>query len=141
MNKNVIRYAAVGAGVVAAPIVGPIVAAGLRRWAGGAARRWRQDRADRATRAARAFGGSAEPLPQVLHELELARLAGEIQREREERRPGRLHRVRASTAAYDGALVDACRTVGIEHPRGALPWSDADRYDVEMRLLAAGVHW
>lgn len=141
MNKNVIRYAAVGAGVVAAPFVGPIVAAGVRRFAGGAARRWRRESSDRAMRAARVFGGAVEPLPQVLHELELARLAEEIQRECDERRPGQLHRVRASTAAYDGALVDACRTVGIDHPRGALPLSDTVRYDVEMRLMAAGVHW
>ena len=47
-------------------------------------------------------------MPQVLHELELARLADEVQRVRSADRPGepgQYHRVRATTAAYDGAVA------------------------------------
>lgn len=138
MNRNMWRYAAVTAGFVAS---GPVLAAGLKWLATGEAPRWIEDRSARRRDARR---GPAEPMPQVLHELELARLAQEVQRVRAADRPGepgQYHRVRATTAAYDGALVEACRALGIEYPPGAPPFTDSARYDIETRLMSAGVRW
>lgn len=138
MNRNMWRYAAVTAGFVAS---GPLVAAGLKWLATGEAPQWIEDRSARRRDPRRV---PPEPMPQVLHELELARLAREVQRVRTADllgEPGQYHRVRSTTAAYDGALVEACRTLGLEHPQGALPLTDSARYDIETRLMSAGVHW
>ncbi len=138
MNKNMWRYAAVTAGFVAS---GPALAAGLKWLATGEPPRWIESRSQRLREARR---GRPEPMPQVLHELELARLADEVQRVRTADRPGepgQFHRVRATTAAYDDALVQACRTMGLDHPGGSLPLSDSDRYEIETRLMSAGVRW
>ena len=114
------------------------MAAGLRWLTTGEPPRWVESHSDRWREARRV---TPEPMPQVLHELELKRLADEVQRVRNFDRPGQYHRVRATTAAYDDALVQACRTLGLDHPAGSLPLSDTDRYDVETRLMSAGVHW
>ncbi len=135
MNKNVVRYALVTAGFVAAA---PVLAQGLRWLATGNPPQWVDDQVERHRRTRRPAG---EPMPQVLHELELTRLAAEVQRVRADSQPGQLHRVRASTAAYDSALLDACRHIGLDAPRDIPPLSDSQRYDVETRLMSAGVHW
>lgn len=134
MNKNMLRYAAVAAGFVASA---PAMAAGLRWLVTGAPPHW-VEQIDR-RRCAPAAG--TDSMPQVLHELELARLADEVQRVRAQDRPGRRLQVRATTAAYDDALVQACRALGLESPAGTPPLSDAQRYEVETALMAAGVQW
>ena len=135
MDKNVLRYALMSAGMAASA---PVVAAGVRWLVTGEPPKWIDDRIDR-RRVRRA--ALREPMPQVLHELELKRLSEEVQRVRADRQPGQYHRVRATTAAYDGALVQACRSMGIEPPTGNLPLSDAQRYETETALMAAGVQW
>ena len=81
MNRNVWRYAAVTAGFIAS---GPALAAGLKWLATGEPPRWIESRTQRRREARR---GQPEPMPQVLHELELARLADEVQRVRSADRP------------------------------------------------------
>lgn len=135
MDRSMVRLALWSAGMAASA---PVVAAGVRWLMTGEPPRWIDDQIDR-RRVARA--ALREPMPQVLHELELKRLAQEVQRVRADQQPGQHHRVRATTAAYDGALVQTCRALGIEHSPGALPLSDEQRYEVETALMAAGVQW
>lgn len=135
LNKNFVRYALVTAGFVASA---PALAHGLRWLVTGEPPRWVDDQVERYRQTRRQPG---EPMPQVLHELELTRLATEVQRVRADSQPGQLHRVRASTAAYDSALLETCRNVGLEAPADVPPLSDSQRYDVETRLMSAGVHW
>ncbi len=82
-----------------------------------------------------------EPMPPVLHQLELARLAREIRRVRDANQPGLATRVRACTAAYDDVLVRCAQDLGIDVPRSALPLSDRERFEVETELMAAGMQW
>lgn len=133
MNRNMLRYAAVTAGFVASA---PALAGALRWATTGEAPAW-------VTRARGRRGGNdaPEPVPQVLHELELTRLADELQRVRAGAGAARAHHVRATTAAYDGVLLESCRRLGIASPRGPVPLSDADRLDVESRLMSAGMRW
>lgn len=135
MNRNMVRFALWSAGMAAST---PAVAAGVRWLFTGEPPKWIDDQIDRRRVARSAL---REPMPQVLHELELKRLAQEVQRVRADQQPGQYHRVRATTAAYDGALVQACRALGLEHPVGTLPLSDTQRYEVETSLMAAGVQW
>lgn len=82
-----------------------------------------------------------EPMPTVLHELELARIAGLLQHAYDTPRPGQAHHVRASTAAYDDALLRCCVVSGVAVPACQVPLSNARRFDLETRLMAAGVQW
>lgn len=79
--------------------------------------------------------------PLVIHELDLTRLAGDVTRSSGTDQPARAFRIRASTAAYDTVLVDACRTLGLPAPVGRPPLSEQERFDTEARLLEAGVRW
>ncbi len=82
-----------------------------------------------------------EPLPPVLHELELARLADEIRRVRDAQQPGLATRVRACNAAYDDVLVRCALDLGLEAPTRLPPLSDRERFEVETELMAAGMRW
>lgn len=82
-----------------------------------------------------------EPIPPVLHQLELARLAREIRRVREANQPGLATRVRACTAAYDDVLVRCAQDLGLEVPQSMPPLSDRERFEVETELMAAGMQW
>lgn len=79
--------------------------------------------------------------PVVLHELELTRLAAMVAATYESVQPARAFRVSAASAAYDMELLEACRTLGLDGPCGRPPLTPQDRFDVETRLLAAGLHW
>jgi hypothetical protein len=68
-------------------------------------------------------------------DLEIARLM------RSDRRtPALYHRLRAASLAYDGALRDACRTLGVELD-AAPPFDGAVRLEAEAGLAAAGLSW
>lgn len=135
MDKNIVRLALWSAGMAASA---PVVAAGVRWLMTGEPPKWIDDQIDR-RRVAQA--AQRPGMPQVLHELELKRLAEEVQRVRADQQPGQYHRVRATTAAYDGALVQTCRSLGLQAPNTTPPFSDEQRYEVETALMAAGVHW
>lgn len=133
MNKNVLKYAAI---TVAMACAAPVMAEAIRWSTTGRPPRALRPVIDR-------FNGqdTPEPMPAVLHELELARLAEEVQRVRAGNQPGQMFRVRATTAAYDGVLLESCRTLGIAAPTSRVPLSDDERFEVESRLLHAGMRW
>lgn len=79
--------------------------------------------------------------PAVFHQLELTRLADLMQRYRSSHDPGAALRLRAATAAYDDRLVELAELVGVEVPSHRPPLADAERFDVETRLVAVGAHW
>lgn len=84
---------------------------------------------------------ASTPVPDVLLELELARLARAVQQARDTPRPGQALHVRASTAAYDHVLLSCCGRVGLTAPTTTPPLSDRERFEVETRLMEAGVTW
>lgn len=83
----------------------------------------------------------SEPMPAILLELELQRLAGELLAVRGSDRQGRALRITACTIAYDDALVQCCRGHGIDAPDEPRPLLTSQRVDAEASLLAAGVSW
>lgn len=56
------------------------------------------------------------------------------------RTPALYHRLRSASLAYDAALHDACRVLGVE-VAGAPPFDGAVRIEVEAGLAAAGLSW
>ena len=134
-SRNAWRYAAVTAGLCAsAPVL-----AGVLRWAvTGRPPGWLQDRVEQWRDADRP---PARSDPDVRYRLELTRLAEELQGMRRQERPGQFGRLHTTTAAYDAVLIDCARSLGFPEPTRSLPLSNADRYDLETRLIAAGVHW
>ncbi len=55
--------------------------------------------------------------------------------------PGRILRVRATTAAYDETLLLACRALDVEPARTSLPLSSEQRLQTEATLAGAGLIW
>lgn len=131
MNRNALRYAAVAAGFVASA---PVLARALR---------WAYTTGSPRSVAPHADEGVRPPLarPRAWHEQELTRLSDLVQRARTGERSGRAHRVRSATAAYDDALLDSCRSIGVPLPAQGAPLADGARFDVETRLVAAGLSW
>jgi hypothetical protein len=56
------------------------------------------------------------------------------------RMPARYHRLVAATWAYDAALRDACKAIGVEPPP-YVPLDQLDRLATEAELTAHGVRW
>lgn len=81
----------------------------------------------------------SEPLPPVLHELELARLSAELVKVRSSDVQGLATRMRAAAIAYDDALVRCCRSYGID--TASSPLTASERVAAESALLAAGADW
>jgi hypothetical protein len=114
---------------------------------GGSARRGRVlGRAGRALAYAIGFRPVVRPDPAIetlariredLHrlDLEIARLMVS-----DRRTPALYHRLRSASLAYDAALRDACRALGVEVD-GAPPFDGAVRIEVEAGLAAAGLSW
>ncbi len=82
-----------------------------------------------------------EPMPPVLDELELTRLAHELAAVRESDRQGLALRITACTIAYDEALLRCCESHGLPAPTGRKPLSTSQRLEAECSLMAAGVSW
>jgi len=55
--------------------------------------------------------------------------------------PGRILRVRSTTAAYDETLLIACRTLDVAPAGGSIPMSDEQRLKTEAALANAGLRW
>ena len=54
--------------------------------------------------------------------------------------PARYHRLMAASWAYDEALADACRAVGLEPP-ACRPLNQYKRLETEAELTTHGVQW
>jgi hypothetical protein len=97
-----------------------------------------------------AFGAAAgvrrAPAPVVGPPLEqicadLRRINGEIARVlADPTLPARYHRLMAASWAYDEALADACRAVGLEPP-ACRPLDQYKRLATEVELTTHGVQW
>jgi hypothetical protein len=55
--------------------------------------------------------------------------------------PGRILRVRSTTAAYDETLLMACRALDVEPAGGSVPMSSGQRLRTEAALANAGLRW
>jgi hypothetical protein len=118
--------------------------AGGRRHALGHA--WRTTAGDLASAVGAAAGvtrdsgrAATPPLEQICADLH--RINGEIARVlADPRLPARYHRLVAASWAYDAALKDACRAVGVDPPERA-PLDLMERLQTEAALTAHGVHW
>lgn len=55
--------------------------------------------------------------------------------------PGRILRVRSTTAAYDQTLLIACRALEVEPAGGIVPLSSEQRLRTEAALANAGLRW
>lgn len=82
-----------------------------------------------------------EPIPGVLWELELARVARQLEQVRKSETQGLALRITACTIAYDEALIACCRSYGLEAPSGPRPLTAGQRLQAESALLGHGVQW
>ena len=79
------------------------------------------------------------PIEQICKDLH--RINGEIAKVlADPRLPARYHRLLAASWAYDAALADACRAVGIEPPE-RLQLDHVERLRTEAVLTEHGVQW
>lgn len=79
------------------------------------------------------------PIEQICADLH--RINGEIAKVlADPRLPARYHRLLAASWAYDAALADACRAVGIEPPE-RLRLDHVERLRTEAVLTELGVQW
>ena len=86
-----------------------------------------------------------EPIPPVLLGLELRRLGAEMQRIDASDLPAKAMRLRATTAAYDYVLLEACRSLEVPLPGKAspigTPLTQDQRLAAETSLVGAGFTW
>ncbi|WP_265445762.1 hypothetical protein [Flexivirga meconopsidis] len=90
--------------------------------------------------------GSAPDLPvRPVHDIaqltaDLTRLYAELGVLRTSSAAARVHRLKATTLAYDDVLETCCRSLQLDDlpPR---PWSAVDRLEVEASLESAGLRW
>jgi hypothetical protein len=93
-----------------------------------------------------AAGVTRRPTPVVGPPLEkicadLHRINNEISRVLgDPKLPARYHRLMAASLAYDAALADACRAVGLEPP-SRRPLDQYVRLETEAALTTHGVQW
>lgn len=109
-------------------LVEDVVPAPLRPLSRGVAGRYRRRRGE-------------EPLPDVLLELELRRLAAGVQREHSARAPGQAERIRSWMLAYDWVLIELGERCAVEPPRRSPPLSRAERGHLEHALVGQGRSW
>ncbi|MBP6995421.1 MAG: hypothetical protein KBB39_04680 [Phycicoccus sp.] len=91
------------------------------------------------TRYAQARRPVPEPLPSILIELELRRIAHQLAVVERSDQPHKAQRVDAWRGAYDLALADLARSLGEDPP--APPLSPSQRTDLELTLVGAGHSW
>ncbi len=117
-------------------------------WCMGGGARWlsRVRRAGRALAIAIGVRPVVRPDPAL---VELARICADLHRldleiarlmVSDRRTPALYHRLRSASLAYDAALRDACRALGVE-VAGAPPFDGAVRIEAEAGLAAAGLTW
>ena len=82
-----------------------------------------------------------EPIPPILLAMELSRLAGHIRRVEAGDQPRKAERLMAARLAYDHALRDYCRAVGIPVPVAIRGLSREQRFHMESALIGAGHEW
>jgi hypothetical protein len=110
------------------------------------ARAWRSTAGELAGAFVTAAGVTRTPPPVTSPPIEkicadLHRINGEIAKVlADPRLPARYHRLLAASWAYDAALRDACRAVGVDPPpRQRL--DQIERLATEAALTEQGVHW
>lgn len=82
-----------------------------------------------------------EPVPSVLLELELQRLAAHIRAVEDGNEPAKAARLAACRLAYDGVLLDLCAAAAVPVPRPDPPLSADERFEAESALVGAGHGW
>ena len=82
-----------------------------------------------------------EPIPPILLAMELSRLAAHIRRVEAGDQPRKAERLMAARLAYDHALRDYCRAVGIPVPVAIRGLSREQRFHMESALIGAGHDW
>lgn len=55
--------------------------------------------------------------------------------------PGRVLRMRSTTAAYDETLLLACRALDLPAPQECAPMTAVQRLETEANLVGAGLRW
>ena len=82
-----------------------------------------------------------EPIPPILHAMELSRLAAHIRRVESGDQPRKAERLMSARLAYDHALRDYCRAVDIPVPPAIRGLSREQRFHMESALIGAGHDW
>lgn len=72
---------------------------------------------------------------------DLTRLYAELDVLRSSQAAARVHRLRATTLAYDDVLESCCTALQIDSGLPPREWSSVDRLEVEASLEAAGLRW
>lgn len=83
----------------------------------------------------------AEPVPSVLLELELQRLAAYVRAVEGGDELSKAARLAAIRLAYDKVLLDLCVAADVPAPRQSPPLSADERFEAESALVGAGHGW
>jgi hypothetical protein len=72
---------------------------------------------------------------------DLTRLCAELEVLRTSRAAARVHRLNATTLAYDDVLESCCAALQLGDDLPSREWSSVDRLEVEVALEEAGLRW
>lgn len=101
---------------------------------------WAWEQAVRLLDRWRPVGPLTPPIEEIAADLQ--RLSGRLRALHEhEAIPGRMLRMRSTTAAYDETLLLACRALELPAPRDCAPMTAVQRLETEANLVGAGLRW
>lgn len=91
----------------------------------------------------RSPAGTPTPAPRDIARLsgDLTRLYAELDVLRASRAAARVHRLRATTLAYDDVLEACCTALQVTDGLPEREWSSVERLEVEATLEDAGLRW
>ncbi|GGB27869.1 hypothetical protein GCM10011492_17620 [Flexivirga endophytica] len=83
------------------------------------------------------------PVPRDIGRLsaDLTRLYAELDVLRSSQAAARVHRLRATTLAYDDVLESCCTALQVDDGLPPREWSSVERLEVEATLEEAGLRW
>lgn len=83
------------------------------------------------------------PAPRDIARLssDLTRLYAELDVLRSSKAAARVHRLRATTLAYDDVLESCCTALQVDEGLPPREWSSVERLEVEATLEEAGLRW
>lgn len=87
--------------------------------------------------------GGPAPAPRDIGRLssDLTRLYTELEVLRTSQAAARVHRLRATTLAYDDVLESCCTALQVDDGLPPREWSSVERLEVEAALEDAGLRW